>query len=116
MVGAICAHSSGDSDNEPMDAAPQDFVGFASVGIGELGEREVRLHGASSQLRIHAAAVEDALGVEALLDARGQCGERRRLRLEHRHGAAQSIGGADERGVAASLRDRAAHGVGAAIL
>ena len=53
-----------------MDAGAEDLVGFADVGIGELGEGEMGLHGFRSHVGIHPAAVQDALGIEASLTRR----------------------------------------------
>ena len=51
---------------------------------------------------IHTAGIEEALRVEALLDAHRQCRDFARLRLEDGHRGAQRVAGADQRRVAAA--------------
>ena len=63
---------------------------------------------ARSHVRIHAAAIEDALGIEAVLDPCAQARERRLLRLEHRYRAPQLGAGADQRGMATACLERGA--------
>ncbi len=60
-----------------MHAGAQDLVGFRDIRVGELGEGESWVC-IGSHPRPHAAGIEHALGIEALLDPLGQCGKRRR--------------------------------------
>src|SRR5258708_19667699 len=62
----------------------------------------------SSEVAIHAARVQDAARIEALLDPRTQRGERAALRLEDGHDAPQRCPAADQRGVPAESRKRGA--------
>ena len=64
-----------------MHAGAQDLFALPRVGIGELREGEMRLH--SHTPHLHAAGVQNAGGVEALLDAQADRRERRVLGLEH---------------------------------
>ena len=63
-----------------MDAGAEDLLRHRGVGIGELGEGEVRLH--RLHARVHPAGIEDALGIEGRLEPPGQIHDRRGLRLE----------------------------------
>ena len=71
---------------------------------------------ARSAVGIHAPAIEDALGVEAVPDPRAQAGKRRFLGLKHRHRGAQRGIGPNQGGMAARLRDPGANCAGAAVL
>src|SRR5260370_23002884 len=62
----------------------------------------------SLEVAIHAAGVQDAVRIEALLDACTQRAERAALRLEDGHDAAQRRGAADQRGVSAGPGKRRA--------
>src|SRR5579872_6483260 len=53
-----------------------------------------------SELRIHAAGIEEMAGIKARLDARRKGGERRALRLEHRDPPPQFVRTPNERRVA----------------
>ena len=53
-----------------------------------------------SHFRVHAATIENALGIEAVLDPCAQARERRVLRLEDRYRAPQLGAGANQRGMA----------------
>src|SRR5260221_13474913 len=70
----------------------------------------------SSEVAIHAARVQDAARIEALLDPRTQRGERAALRLEDGHDAAQRCPAADQRGVPAESGKRGADRRRAAII
>ena len=70
---------------------------------------------APSDAGIHAARVENALGIEALLDARGEARERRLLRLKDRDRGAQARAAPDQRRMPARGGERGADRRGAAI-
>src|SRR6478609_1719454 len=63
-----------------------------------------------SHTGVHAAGVEDAFGVERLLEAAAEHHYRLRLGLEHRHGETDVIGGAHECGMATDARNGTPHG------
>ena len=97
-----------------MHAGAQDLVGLRDVRIGELGEGEGGLH------RYTPAHIRPGLstpfGSKLSLTRLVKRGERRVLRLEHRHRGADRGRRADQRRVAAVRADRAAHARGAAVV
>ena len=70
--------------------AAQNLVRLGEVGIGKLRQGEIGLH-RSRRSRYMRPRLRMRRGSKLVLDARRKRGERRRLRLEHRHRRAQRV-------------------------
>ena len=87
-----------------MHARAQDAFEFANVRIGERFGGELGLHGLASNAVVHAAEIQHAVRIEALLQAPAQPQAQGGRRLEHLDCGAQRIRGAHQRRVAFGRR------------
>lgn len=83
-----------------MNAGAQNLLGFGSVRIAELCEREMRLHW-TSKLRTHATALENMRRIKAFFYSPSQARKRIRLRMKDLDDAAHVFACTDERCVTA---------------